>query len=175
LDAMGESEAARERGTEDLKERTRARGKSAFAAGATRDLVAPQNEDPILRRRLIELHHKITDLRDRILVGQILGRARKRHQLVEELASVTAQALEGAATPEVAAARCAELDAAFVAAGRTYSHALLARFDSKLLAEFLFDLDAAQPFGESHRVVRTADLFIPSGNRLSRFIRAMRR
>ncbi len=175
LDAMGESEAARERGTEDLKERTRARGKSAFAAGATRDLVAPQNEDPILRRRLIELHHKITDLRDRILVGQILGRARKRHQLVEELTSVTAQALEGAATPEVAAARCAELDAAFVAAGRKYSHALLAPFDGKLLAEFLFDLDAAQPFGESHRVVRTADLFIPSGNRLSRFIRAMRR
>src|SRR5690606_30183417 len=88
---------------------------------------------------------------------------------------VTAQALEGAATPEVAAARCAELDAAFVAAGRKYSHALLAPFDGKLLAEFLFDLDAAQPFGESHRVVRTADLFIPSGNRLSRFIRAMRR
>lgn len=175
LDAVGESEAARERGTEDLREHKRVPGKSAFAKDATKDLVAPENEDPILRRRLIELHHKIIDLRDRVIQGQILGRANKRHQLVEELARTTAQALEGVTTVELAAARAAELDAAFVAAGRKYSHALLAPFDSKLLAQFLFDLDAAQPFGESHRVVRTADLFEPSGNRLSRTIRAVRR
>src|SRR5690606_1215680 len=82
---------------------------------------------------------------------------------------------EALSSAAVADARAGELDAAILSAAKKRSWAELAPFDGEVLTELLLKLETAQPFGESHRVGRTPDLFEPAGGRLSRLIRAGRR
>ncbi|MFV8754861.1 cation:proton antiporter [Nannocystaceae bacterium ST9] len=179
LDAMGESEAARERGAEDLESRSRTRGGvgPVDRTGESRVLDRPESDDPILRTRLVELHAVVIRLRDELIEGQILARARQRRHVVDDLAHTITHALdEIGEDPSACSARCgAELDVAIVGAGREHSHAQLEPFDGRTLTRLFRELDGAQRFGESHRVVRGPDLFEPRGGRVSRAIRLARR
>jgi Kef-type K+ transport system membrane component KefB len=184
LDAMGESKAARERGAEDLETRTTqpsraAKSKSAGeCADENRELLAPQSEDPTLSHRLERLHTVVVSVRDQLIEGQILARARQRRHVVDNLAQTISESLDeltSAHASLTAIARSAELDLAIVAAGREHPHAQLEPFDGKSLTQLFRELDSAQGFGESHRIVRSADLFEPRGGQVARAIRLARR
>jgi Kef-type K+ transport system membrane component KefB len=174
LDAMGESEAARERGAEDLESRSRTRTGTSHAGRSSenRELAKPENPDPILSRRLAELHAIIVRLRDELIDGQILARARQRRHVIDDLAQTIDHALAEAVDP---ASSAAELDAAIASAGREHPHAQLEPFDGHTLVRLFRELDAAQRFSESYRIVRTPDLFEPQGGRVARAIRWARR
>lgn len=175
LDAMGESEAARERGAEDLESHARP-GARLGEQEQSRELVVPESEDPALRARLSELHRVVVELRESLIVGQILARARQRRHVVDQLAHTIRHALDELG-PTLAAApeRCAELDAAIATTGREHAHAQLEPFDGRTLTKLFRELELAQRFGESYRIVRGPDLFEPRGGRLVRTIRAIRR
>ncbi len=175
LDAMGESEAARERGAEDLESRSRTRtGTSQVGrSDESRELTVPENPDPTLSRRLAELHAIIVRLRDEVIDGQILARARQRRHVIDDLTATITHALDEVC--DEAAPRADALDVAIASAGREHPHAQLEPFDGHTLARLLHALDGAQRFGESHRIVRTPDLFEPRGGRAARAIRWGRR
>lgn len=174
LDAVGESEAARERGAEDLE--ARARPSASERSEASRELVVPESGDPALRARLDELHRVVVELRSRLIEGQILARARQRRHVVDQLAHTIRHALDDLdAQLEQAGPRCAELDAAIAHTGREHPHAQLEPFDGRTLSKIFRELDLAQRFGESYRIEREAELFEPRGGRVVQAIRAGRR
>lgn len=185
LDAMGESEAARERGAEDLESRmsTRTGASHPIRSETTRELDRPDSQDPILAARLAELHRIVVRLRDDLIDGQILARARQRRHIVTDLAQTISHTfdelcLKDGDSEAVSsnAARCiAELDAGIAIMGGQHSHAQLEPFDGRTLTRLFNEIDAAQRFGESYRIPRTADLFEPRGGRLTQAIRWARR
>jgi Kef-type K+ transport system membrane component KefB len=185
LDAMGESEAARERGAEDLESRmsTRTGASHPIRSETTRELDRPDSQDPILAARLAELHRIVVRLRDELIDGQILARARQRRHIVTDLAQTISHTFDEVCLEDgdsevmsSNAARCiAELDAGIAIMGGQHSHAQLEPFDGRTLTRLFNDLDAAQRFGESYRIPRTADLFEPRGGRLTQAIRFARR
>jgi Kef-type K+ transport system membrane component KefB len=186
LDAMGESEAARERGAEDLESRmnTRTGASHPIRSDGSRDLDLPDSQDPILAARLAELHAIVLRLRNELIDGQILARAHQRRHIVTELAQTITGTFEDLASDELEsedavernAARClAELDAGIAIMGGQHSHAQLEPFDGRTLSRLFGEIDAAQRFGESYRIPRTADLFEPRGGRLTQVIRWTRR
>jgi Kef-type K+ transport system membrane component KefB len=178
LDAVGESEAARERGAEDLEARGRPSvvGRANDAEAASRELIVPDIADPALRVRLAELHRVVVELRERLIEGQILARARQRRHVVDQLAHTIRHALDELGPQlEQAGPHCAELDAAIALTGREHPHAQLEPFDGRTLSQVFRELDMAQRFGESYRIERESELFEPRGGRVVRAIRAGRR
>jgi Kef-type K+ transport system membrane component KefB len=183
LDAMGESEAARERGTEDLESRVSSRTGTSHAGRdpSERKLAQPHSQDPILDARLAELHATVSRLRDELIDGQILGRARQRRYIVTQLAQTVAHSLDvdqSKGTDELpgSVASClAELDAGIAAVGGQQSHARFQPFDGRTLTRLFGELEAAQRFGESYRVARTEDLFELRGGRWTQLLRWARR
>jgi Kef-type K+ transport system membrane component KefB len=185
LDAMGESEAARERGAEDLESRMSSRTGAShpIRSETTRELDRPESQDPILAARLAELHAIVVRLRDDLIDGQILARARQRRHIVSDLAQTISHTLDELCLKDgdpdavrSSAARCiAELDDGIAIMGGQHSHAQFQPFDGRTLTRLFREIDAAQRFGESYRIPRTADLFEPRGGRLTQVIRWTRR
>jgi Kef-type K+ transport system membrane component KefB len=185
LDAVGESEAARERGAEDLESRmsTRTGASHPIRSETTRELDRPDSQDPILAARLAELHAIVLRLRNDLIDGQILARAHQRRHIVTDLAQTITHTFDELclkdADPDAvrssAARSIAELDAGIAIMGGQHSHAQFQPFDGRTLTRLFGEIDAAQRFGESYRIPRTADLFEPRGGRLTQAIRLARR
>lgn len=185
LDAAGESAAARERGAEDLESRmsTRTGASHPIRSETSRELDRPDSQDPILAARLAELHAIVLRLRNDLIDGQILARARQRRHIVTDLAQTISHTFDELclkdADPDAvsssAARGIAELDAGIAIMGGQHSHAQFQPFDGRTLTRLFGEIDAAQRFGESYRIPRTADLFEPRGGRLTQLIRWVRR
>lgn len=179
LDAAGESEAARERGAEDLASRASNQIARKREPIDTPMIEAPHHEPGRLGQRLAELHAFVVRLREQLIDGEILARARRRRAVVEQLAGEldTAWLELGDAPdlPTLATQRIAAIDDAMAAVGREHAHATLEPFDGRTLMQLFRELDAAQRFDESHRVTMTDALFEPRGGRMVSSLRALRR
>lgn len=184
LDAMGESEAARERGTEDLESRVSARTGTSHSGRDPnqRKLERPHSQHPVLDARLAELYLTVERLRDELIDGQILARARQRRYIVTQLAQTIQHSFDeidpskGPSELSASAGSClAELDAGIAMVGGQHTHAQFQPFDGRTLIRLFGELEAAQRFGETYRVPRTDDLFEPRGGRLTQMVRWVRR
>ena len=184
LDRMGESAAARERGTEQLEAEATVPHERRAGAEAPR-FVAPKTDHPALNAPLASLHALVLELAGPELGAGIRERAAVRNVEVRELATLIRTSLEfgpeiardDRGLPELAELRqrLVRLDAEVAERARGWETLALMPFDRPQLEHLLVRLASAQRFSSNLRVLREASLFAPQGSRFSRLIRAVRR